>query len=84
MGPFSKWKEKVLSKAKIEIKHLKPNIKQHQTKPILCDDEVKSSVVVEVIKTFFFFLRENFTSIKSIKSTKTHTSKQKKVTCSLV
>ena len=32
---------------------------------------VKSSKVVEVIRTFFFFFQENFTSIKSIKSKKT-------------
>ena len=30
----------------------------------------RSSMVAEVIKTFFFFLRENFASIKSIKSKK--------------
>ena len=67
MEPFSKWKEKVLSKVKIEIKHLKPNIKQHQTKPILCDDEVKSSMVVEVIKTFLFFFTRKFSKHKKHK-----------------
>ena len=42
MEIFSKWKENVLSKIKVKIKHLKSNMKHHQTEPILRDDKVKN------------------------------------------
>ena len=40
----SKWKEKVHDKVKMKIKRIKSIMKQLQTKPLLCDDEVKSNL----------------------------------------
>ena len=40
----SKWNEKVHDKVKMKIKRIKSNMKQLQTKPLLCDDEVKNNL----------------------------------------
>ena len=42
MELLSKWKGKALNKVKMKMKHLKFNMKQHQIKQVLYDDEIKT------------------------------------------
>ena len=50
MESFSKSKENYLKKVKMKIKHLKSNMKQHQTKPALCDGLHRRFVIVTIDK----------------------------------
>lgn len=57
MVSFSKRKEKVLNKFKMKIKPLKSNMKQRQTKPFLCDNEVKTYLESIHIATILILLQ---------------------------
>ena len=62
---FSKWKVKLLNKVKTKIKHLKSNMKQHQTKLALCDYEVKTylePLMLQLTKLLItiLFIRKRF------------------------